>query len=154
MTNYSGHDYVIHALLIMSCVAQLIPALYALRICRITGWTKYWSASWIVFTVVMFWIMLRRLLVALTYDYRCEPVLPWLFDQVISTIVTSSGLTIVAVLKYRFYRYWLEASVIRIDARKKAIANDQINKEQGHIKDEQQAVDQFEKSARDRGPEE
>jgi hypothetical protein len=153
MTGYEFHDYLIHALLIISCLAQLVPALYGLRICRITGWTKYWSNAWIIFTCVMFWIMLRRVVVAFTYDYRCEPVLPWLFDQIISTIVTSAGLTIVAVLKYRFYKYWLEASVLRIDGKKKAIANDRIHTERGHIKDEQRAVDEAERNARDRGPE-
>lgn len=153
MTNYEPHDFLLHALLIFSCVAQFVPALYSLRICRITGWTKYWSASWIVFTAVMFWIMLRRGIVALTYDYRCEPTTPWIFDQIISTIVTSLGLTLVAVLKFKFYKYWLAASVIRIDGKKKAIANDRMNKERGHIKDEQQAVDEAEKYARDKGPE-
>jgi hypothetical protein len=153
MTGYEFHDYLIHALLVVSCLAQLVPALYGLRICRITGWTKYWSVAWIIFTLTMFWIMLRRVIVAFTYDYRCEPMLPWIFDQIISTTVTSIGLTAVAVLKFRFYKYWLEASVIRIDTKKRAIADDRMSTDRGHIKDEQRAVDEVERKVRDRGPE-
>lgn len=152
MATYELHDYILSSLLILNIVVQAVPGCYAFRICRMTGWVKYWSTSWILFTSVMFWILIRRISVLYWFDPGCKVTPIWIYDQLLNPIVTSIGLTAIAILKYKFYRYWLEASVIRIDEKKKVVANERTRKEKGHIKDEQQAVENGEKRFRDEGP--
>lgn len=152
MANYASRDYLIHGFLLLSFLAQLAPALYALRICKMTGWVRFWSTSWIIWVGVMLWIMLRRVVVAWMFNEKCYVDGLWLFDQVVNPIITSIGLTTIAVLKFRFYKYWLEASILRINGKKKTIANERITKERGHIRNEQQAYENQEKDYRDRGP--
>lgn len=152
MTNYGLHEYGLLILLYLSGLAQLVPALFCYKIARITGWVKYWSAGWVIMTITMFWIMVRRLIVALTFDPGCSVSLAWIFDQIISTIITSGGFAAVALLKFKFYQYWMAASVTRIEEKKKGISDDRMKKERANIKEEKQAVDDSERDARDRGP--
>ena len=110
---YEPQDFLLHGLVIVAVLAQILPVFFALRVYRMTEWVKYWSHAWVVFIVVMLWIMLRRAIVAWTFDPLCEPKWEWIFDQIISTIVTSGLFTAFSILQYECYRYWFQTAVLK-----------------------------------------
>ena len=112
MAVYEISNYFIHLLLIAAAAAQLIPAYFALRVYSLNGYARYWSESWIVFALVMLWIGLRRGIMAYTYDTSCAITFSWLFDQVISTGITSSLFTVFAILEYKFFTFWFYHGVV------------------------------------------
>ena len=106
--HYESQDYLIHGLLYLAALAQLIPAYFGWSVLRLDGYAKYWTESGILFVGVMLWIGVRRVVVAVGFDPSC-PIAPgWLFDQVISTFISSAAFTAIAVLKYKFFALWLD----------------------------------------------
>ena len=115
---YDLHDYVVHGLIIIAALAQILPATFVIRLFRLTGYARYWSESWIVFIAVMFWVMARRVVIAYTYDPTCELTNAWIFDQAISPIVTSIGLTAVVILQNKFYTFWLDTDHLKFNRKR------------------------------------
>lgn len=111
---YQPHDYLIHGLMILSALGQLVPAFYAARICRLTGYVRFWSEGWIIFILGMLWILFRRAIVAWSFDPRCD-LTPWfIFSEIGSTLVTSAIFTVFTILKHKFFSFWLETDALRM----------------------------------------
>ena len=105
---YEIHDWIVITLSYGSALLQLSPAYFAWRTCHINGYAKYWTEGWYLFILIMCWIGFRRLLAAINYDPGCIITSIWLFDNVISVWVTSVGLSAFAILKYKFFSYWID----------------------------------------------
>ena len=120
----SNHDYTVLVFLWLSVLLQAVPSYYAIRIIKLTGYIRYWTLSWVIFIAVMVWIMARRLTDCLLFEYCPIDSGLWLFDNVISTIGSSIGFTLICSLQYRFYNYWMSiAPMLKKQAREQRERN-------------------------------
>ena len=106
---YRAYDYLIVAPVYFAALVQVIPAYFGFRVYRLNGYARYWSESWILFVLVMLWIGLRRLIAAITFDPDCAVSTAWIFDQIISTLVSTAAFSAIGVLQYNFFSRWLDS---------------------------------------------